>query len=111
MGMSLTTYIGPYIIVPKGFDWYQWDSIVCDGRMEAGTDDKETILIPNQKLEGVERSMHVDRTGEQQLQQINPAMIVRETAAFSRLAKPVWDWCDERDIEIHEAWGVVPCWS
>jgi hypothetical protein len=111
MGMDLTTYIGPYLIVPKGFDWCEWDNIVCDGRGEAGVGEDRVILVPNQKLEGVTRSMRVDRTGEQEQTQINPAMIVRETAAFVRLAKPVIDWCDERDIEIHEAWGIVPCWS
>ncbi len=93
MGMDLTVYIGPYLSVPKdsGFDWMKWDSVVCDGRGEAGVDE------PN--------------LSEQQMAQINPATIVKETAAFSRLASEVIQWCDNRGIEIHEAWGVVPCWS
>ena len=113
MGMDLTVYVGPYLSVPRdsGFDWMLWDSVVCDGRGEAGVGEPDLILIPNRKLEGIEREMHVDRHGEQQMAQINPATIVKETAAFSRLASEVIQWCDNRGIEISEAWGVVPRWS
>ena len=113
MGIDLTVYVGPYLIVSKdsGFDWTEWDSVVCDGRGEAGVGEPNLILIPNRKLDGIERELRVDRHGEQQMAQINPAIIVRETAAFSRLASEVIQWCDDREIEIHEAWGIVPCWS
>ena len=113
MGMDLTVYVGPYFIVPKAgdFPWMDWDTVICDGRGEAGVDEPDLILIPNRKLDGIERQMHVDRHGEQQLSQINPATIVKETAAFVRLADEVIRYCDDRGIEIKEAWGVVPCWS
>lgn len=113
MGMNLTVYVGPYLSVPKdsGFDWMLWDSVVCDGRGEAGDGEPNLILIPNRKLEGVERAMSVDLHGTHPITQINPAAIVKESAAFSRLASEVIQWCDNHGIEIHEAWGVVPCWS
>lgn len=111
MGMSLTTYVGPYLIVPRGFEWWKFDNIVADGRGEAGVGENVVILVPNQELEGVTRPMRVDRTGDQEMCQINPAMIVRETSAFIRLAKPVLQYCDDYGIEIQEGWGVVPCWS
>lgn len=109
--MNLTTYIGPFITVPRGFDWWKFDDIIAEGRGEAGVGDAEMVLIPNQKLEGVDRSMRVDRTGDQEMCQINPAMIVKETAAFMRLAKPLIKYCDDCEIEIREGWGIVPCWS
>ena len=115
MGMSLTVYVGPYLIVPKhsGFpvDWMKWDTIVCDGRGEAGSDEKDLILIPNCKLDGIERTMQFERHGEQDIVQISPATIVRESAAFSRLASEIFKWCDSHEVEIHEAWGVVPHWG
>jgi hypothetical protein len=112
MSMDLTVYVGPYLIVPKGvFDLCDWENIVREGRGEDGVDESNWILIPNKKLDGIERSMTVDRHGDQEMAQINPATIVRETAAFSRLAIGLICWCDDRGIEVREAWGVVPCWS
>jgi|GEM_PF-2880209 len=111
MGMNLSVYVGPYFIIAKEscFRWMDWENVLCDGRGEAGVDESDLILIPNRKLDGVERPMHID--GEQGTIQINPAMIVKETAAFVRLADEVIRHCDDRLIEIREAWGVVPCWS
>lgn len=113
MSMNLTVYVGPYLIVPKSsvFDWMLWDSVVSDGRGEAGVGEPYLILIPNQKLEGVTRCLTVDRHGEQQMAQISPAAIVRESDAFALLASEVIQWCDSHGVEVHEAWGVVPRWS
>jgi len=111
MGMSFTTYVGPYLTVPRGFDWWEFEDIIVDGRGEAGVGEDVMVLVPNKKLEGVERSMRVDRTGEQEMCQINPETIVKETVALVRLAEPVFKYCDDYDIEIHEGWGVVPRWS
>lgn len=111
MGCRLITYVGPYLMLPKDFEWYDFDSIVSDGRGESGDDDAFCCLIPNQKLEGIEREMSVDpHGGGQDVAHINPATIVRESAALSRLAAPLFKYCDENDIEISEAWGVVPQW-
>lgn len=43
MGMHMTVYVGPYLIIPRssGFDWYEFDSIVCEGRGEAGVDERK----------------------------------------------------------------------
>lgn len=113
MGISLTVYIGPYFIIPKdsGFDWYDWDAFVCDGRGEAGVGESDLILIPNRDLDGIDRDMHVDRLGQQQVVNINPATIVRECGAFARMAGEVIKHCDDHGIEIRQAWGIVPCWS
>ena len=113
MGMDLTVYVGPFFIVAKssGFDWMEWEPVLCDGRGESDCDEPDWILIPNKKLVGIEREMRIDRHGEQQMAHINPATIVKETAAFVRLAKEVIRYCDDRGIQIKEAWGVVPCWS
>jgi len=113
MSMNWSVYIGPYLTVPRdsGFDWMLWDSLVCDGRGESGVNEPNLILIPNSKLEGVERIMNIDCYAEHKISQINPATIVKESAAFSRLVTNIIKWFDSREIEIHEAWGVVSCWS
>jgi hypothetical protein len=111
--MDYSIYVGPYLTIvnPKGFDWMDWADTVCDGQMEAG--DKKTLtLIPNVKLEGVDRQMRFGRhEGADAVVQINPAMIVKETGAFSKLVQPIEDWCDDNGVECRLAWGVVPCWS
>lgn len=112
MGMELSIYFGPFITTAKDFEWERWESLVIDGRMEAGIDDDCLILIPNAPLEGITRSMEISRTGgEFGVCRCTPAMIVREQAAFARLAAPIWKHCDENDITIYEGWGIVPCWS
>ena len=111
MSIRLTTYVCPYYTAPRDFAWYEWDHVICDGRMEAGHDDERLILIPNRKLPGIDREMTVDPLGEQELVQINLAMIVREKAAFARMTADLIDYCEDNNIEISETWGVVPCWS
>lgn len=110
MSGELSVYIGPYLVLPKDFDWEDFESIVTEGRGEYGIDDEKLTLVPNRDLPGISREMTIERTGEQQFSQINPATIVRETAALSKLASPIFDYCDENDIEIMEAWGIVPRW-
>ena len=111
MGIQLTTYVGPYYTVPKDFDWSEWESVVFDGRGQAGAGDDRLILIHNRKLPGVGRVMTVDPHGEQQVAQITPATIVFETAAFGRMAEDFIQHCWDYGIDLHDAWGVVPCWS
>lgn len=111
MGMHLTTYVGPYLTAPKNFEWRDWDSVVCDGRMEAGTSDDALYLVPNQKVPGIDREMRVDPHGEQQVAQISLATIVRDMEAFTRLASDFINHCDEKGVKICLAWGVVPCWG
>jgi len=111
MGMYFSVYIGPYITVKRdsGFDWYPWEKFVCDGRCELGFGEKDWILIPNCPLGGITRLMHFDSDHKMQLEQINPAMIVQESSAFSRLAIDVISYLDDQDIDYVQAWGVVPC--
>ena len=113
MGISLTVYVGPYFILSKNskFNWHDWESVVCDGLGEVGIDEPYLILIPNSRLEGITREMRIDSYYPHTISHINPAAIVKETAAFVRLAKDVIRYCDNLEIDIKEAWGVVPNWS
>ena len=115
MGMDFSFYVGPYISVKKdsGFDWLPWESLVRDGRGEWSVCEYEWILIPNRRLQltlgGSTRALVFSCGYEMQLEQINPAMIVRESSAFSRELKELISFLDDRDIDYVQAWGVVPC--
>lgn len=110
--MELSVYFGPFITTHKDFEWERWDSLVQDGRMEAGHEDDVRILIPAVAIPGISRPMEISRTGgEFGICRCTPAMIVREQAAFAKMADPIWKYCDENDITIYEGWGMIPCWS
>ena len=109
--MIYSIHIGPYLIADRKFNWLDFESIVCDGRGEFGVNEKKLILIPNLKLDGIDRMMDFDRYDGDSIQHINPATIVRETAAFVRASSKVIEYCDSEGIEIMEGWGIVPCWS
>lgn len=109
--MGLTTYIGPFLEVPYDFDYYQFENLVSDGRGEAGVGEDKRILIPNQKLAGIDRKMVVDPTGEQQVSKLSVLATVVESDKFSQLIEPVTIHCNNKGIEFEFYWGVVPCWS
>ena len=111
MSVKFSVYIGPYLIVPKlsGFDIDAWSAIVRDGRGATDSDESDWILIPDCKPDGVKRQMQFHQDTECNVESINPATIVREMAAFSRLTSELVQWCDDHSIEAHEVWGVVPC--
>jgi len=111
MSMNLSVYVGPYLILPKGFDWWDWDSIVVDGRGEAGVDEAFVILIPNRKLDGVTRELSIDKYDEHTATAISEATIGAEKTVFHALAQPIFDYCKTRGIDIRLTWGIVPCWS
>jgi hypothetical protein len=111
--MTFSVYVGPYLIVPKcsSFDWITWKAIVRDGRCEDDLNEKKWILIPSRKMDGIDRQMTFERHVYCKITSINPATIVQEMTSFSRLTSDLVQWCDDRNIDVHEAWGVVPCWS
>lgn len=113
MGMSLDIYVGPYMKVNRssGFDWTKWEDCICNGRGEFGVGESDWILIPNQKLEGVERQMLFDRMDSGVVWSIGPSDILREIDAFSSLASGAIRWCYENGAEWSRAWGIVPSWS
>ena len=114
MSMNLTVYVGPYLVVPKTFDLTDVenaDVLVEDGRCEAGTDDAELYLIPNVKIDGIDRQTSFDKYGEDPVVQINPATLVRECRLFRKHVETIVAYLDEHEIEFFEGWGVVPCWS
>lgn len=118
MSMTFNVYVGPYLTIPGSskFDLNTWDAIVRDGR-DIGIKairlvfTKEWILIPGCRLEGIRRQMQFDQHLDFKVASINPATIVQEMAAFSRMTSELVHWCDDNGIEVHEAWGVVPWWS
>jgi len=111
MSMNLSTYVGPYIQAPKTFDWYSWDTVVSDGRMEGGTDDEFLYLIPNKQLEGVERPTVIDRFMDAPVIQITHHQMVKEVAAFAALASELLEHFDKTGIKAELKWGIVPCWG
>ncbi len=103
----LAVYVGPYYTVPKDFDWKPWDGIVTACRMESGHDDDRLVLLPVGKVADISRDMTFVNC-EHELTQINPGTIVRNAAACSRHLADLIDACDEVNVDIREAWGVVP---
>lgn len=111
MSIDYSVYVGPYLILPSGFEWWKWESVVAEGRGMAGVDEDSLILVPNQKLDGVQRQLRFDRHEEGTAVHINPAMLVRESARFAKLTAELRKHLEEEGIEYHEAWGIVPSWS
>ena len=111
MSMQLNIYVGPYLVLPKTFEWYDWDQIVIDGRFEAGTDDEYLYLVPNVKLTGIDRQLLFERGEDTPVLIITEAMISRETEAMFALADPILQHCKQANVPIRIRWGIVPCWS
>jgi hypothetical protein len=110
VSIQLSVYVGPYFVVPKGFDWFKFESLVCEGRGEVGSED-EMILVPNCNLPGVSRQMRFSRDDETPVVAITPMAIARECNAFATAAIAVVNYCNRKQIDITTRWGVVPCWS
>lgn len=112
--MHLSVYVGPYFVVSRSV-WEdvldKWESLVRDGRGEAGVSEPDLILVPNRKLPGISRSMRVEIHGKQDMCEISGDDIRREVAAFTSLANELLEWCEENDVHYVRTWGVVPCWS
>ena len=111
MSMNLTVYIGPYLIVPKTFEWYGFDSLVTDGRCEAGTDDAELYLIPNLDVQGISRQLQFDRHSETPVVSIEPVGVGEETMRFRTHVESLIVHCRRHKISVRMEWGVVPCWG
>ena len=112
MSMVLSIYVGPYLILPAGFDWWPWAEFVTDGRMEAAeSDDEPVYLIPNQKLDTIDRQMKFDRHGDWPVVAVCMDEILDEERALERLATPLILHCEREEIELRYGWGVVPCYS
>lgn len=110
MSMDFSVYVGPFMTVPKDFDWLPWGMLVADGRMEAGNEDDLTYLIPNQALEGVSREMRYDRFGDYPVFSID-GNSSKETRVFISGVEQLTSHCRVLGIEYSFYWGAVPCWS
>ena len=109
--MNLSIYVGPYLALPNGFDWYEWDHIVTDGRMEAREDGEDLILIPNVKLPGIDRMLTFDKYDSTPVVAIHTGHVVDEINALSNLADSFLRLCRTSGIPVCIRWGIVPCWS
>lgn len=110
MSMNLYVYVGPYIECEWGdVDEQKYESILCDGRMEAREKGEHMILIPNRKVPGIDRQMVFDRYSETPVVCIKN--IEKELDAFHNLARPLlFDLC-RSGLQYCMLWGVVPRWA
>jgi len=98
-------YIGPYIQLPPDFDYRPWDAIVVNARGHLWQHGDPLILIPRHPLDTISRSFYCG----DDVVQINPATIVRESGAFWRLIDGLLDATnDDDDTYWAIAWGFVP---
>jgi hypothetical protein len=111
MSMQLSIYIGPYLVLPDKWDWEPWERILTDGRMEAGTDDGQTILVPTADLPGVTRQMSFDKYSQCPIVPISQQQQRAEVDAFYVLALSLIDSLRRSGIKYEVLWGIVPCWS
>ena len=111
MSMQLSIYVGPYLVLPKDFQWYDWANIVTNGRFEAGTDDEHLYLVPNVPLPGIDRQLLFDRGKDTPVLAIHGGHIVDELNALTALVDPLSVHCRVKGIQFYMQWGIVPCWS
>ena len=111
MSMQLSIYVGPYLVLPKDFQWYDWDQIVTDGRYEAGTDDEHLHLVPNVPLPGIDRLLRFSRYDETPVLPLADSDIQKELYEFRQLTALLRAKCYERKVPCEMLWGIVPCWS
>lgn len=108
MSMSFSYYVGPYLIISRDvdFDFEKWESLLTDGRGEAGVQEEIRILIPNYKFD---RISHFHQWGEEdEVISVTPDMLEKEKAAFSEKAADFLKECAANNIDVQEGWGVVP---
>ena len=110
MSMQLSIYIGPYLVLPKDFEWYDWDQIVTDGRFEERTDGY-LYLVPSVPLPGIDRQLRFDRKKGTPVVPIDSMSLVKELYAFSQLTNLLRAKCYEKKVPCEMQWGIVPCWS
>jgi hypothetical protein len=111
MSMNLSIYVGPYLEVAPSFEWYDWENVVTDGRMEARETGEQCFLIPNVNLPGIERRMSWERTDETPVVEMSEHCRDREIAAFAVLIVKLLKHMDAHCLQWSIKWGVVPCWS
>lgn len=118
MSMSHSYYLGPYLWLPErgSLDLSQWEDYVVEGRGELCAGKPDAILVPNKTLPEIDRNFWISddydwRATLKDVVHVSPAMIVKEKAALSRFAVDFIRFCDNNNVEVHEGWGLVPCFS
>jgi len=109
--MNLSVYVGPYLVLPRDFNWREWESIVADGRMEAKEDGGELMLVPSVDLPGIDRQLRFGRNGETPVVAIHSGHVVAEIRALTNLTDRLLRHCRGVGIPVCVQWGIVPCWS
>ena len=109
MSIKLSTYIGPFLECEWGdIDEWKWGHLICNGRMEAREEGERMMMVPNQKIEGIDRGLWVDAHGEHGIHRIEPATIVKEKAAFGRMVAHILSDLERANAWHRLSWGVVP---
>lgn len=111
MSSTLYIYVGPYLETDGDFDWWPFDKLVTDGRMESAEPGESLRLIPNVKVPGITRQTTWDRSSETPVVAIGLLQMIDERDALRRLIGPILSHCNERKIPVRLLWGVVPCIS
>lgn len=112
MSMNLSVYVGPYLeVVDESFVWDEFENIVTNGRMEAGTDDPTLILIPNTAVPGIDRQTIFERCSDCPIVSLWPGDITVEQVRFRNFADQIVKACKNQKITVALRWGIVPCWD
>lgn len=113
MSTNLTVYVGPYLQVHKIFDYTDFDSLLTDGRGEAGVYEKDWCLIPNQRIPGIpERQTDFDRYADtERVIGITEHRVKLEREAFEKWIETPLQKIKEEGLQYTVGWGVVPGWK
>lgn len=112
MTMRWTTYVGPFLECHRDdIDMEKHEHLICNGRCEAGVNEKLVRMIANIPIEGITRAMHLEGPNGDDVQWIEPATIVVENAAFGRMVAGIVSELDQANAWYRLSWGIVPCCS
>lgn len=112
MSLSNSVYIGPYYLLPQGFDWTPGADLLVDGRMEFGHEDADVVLVPNKALRNITRPKRFDQyDGNLGYHDITPVTIRLECLALDELCASFLKHCEENAVLVCKRWGTVHCCS
>lgn len=112
MSMNLSVYVGPYLTFDReGFDWFKYDGLFSDGRMEAASPGERRHLIPNRVVPGIDRQMQFEKNGNDGPEPLSVKQIADEILLFQHFASEAIDDIRKNGHQCNVRWGVVPCWS
>jgi hypothetical protein len=100
-------YVGPFLKVPAGLEWDEWEHLVSDCRIDF--DDDFTALIPNKSVPGIERNMEIDPFGEMEVfSDMGNDDQLAEVFQLVTMIDELLRHLIESKIGIETSWGIVP---